>query len=171
MSSRFEALKPTFRRLNPHMIRMYRWTFGALPSCLPPITGTIMLLVHVGRKSGRRMLVPVNYAVIDGDVWCTTHESAQWLRNLRAHPETEVRLPLRRARHGVVEIEPAGPGNVDVLRRVLRNSGFAASAFGGVHPRRDSDEALLAGCEGYVLLRIRRGERVRRRKPADAVVR
>ena len=58
-----------------------------------------------------------------------------------------------------------------LLRRVLRNAGFAASAFGGVHPRKDPDEALLAGCEGYVLLRIRRGERVRRRKPADAVVR
>mgnify|MGYP001039294948 CR=1 FL=1 len=162
MSSRFEEMKPTFRRFNPHMIRMWRWTWGALPSFLPPLTGKIMLLTHVGRTSGRRMLVPVNYAVVDGDVWCTTHESAQWLRNLQVHPETEVRLPLRRARHGVVEVEPAGPHDVDVLRRVLRNAGFAASAFGGVHPRTDPDQTLLAGCEGYHLVRIRRGDVVRR---------
>ena len=163
MTTDFEELRTTFRRLNPHMIRMFRASWGALPSALPPVTGTIMLLTHVGRKSGRRMLVPVNYAVLSGDVWCTTHEASQWLRNIRATPEVEVRLPLRRARHGVAEILPLDAEHVPQLRAVLIHSGFAAAHFAGLHPRRDSDEDLLAACREYHLLRIRRGDVVRRR--------
>lgn len=152
----FTELQRTFRRINPHVLDMFRWRLGWVLSSFPPLTGKIMLLTHTGRRSGRRMRVPVNYAVIDGEVWVTTNQAAQWLRNIRAHPEVEVWLPLRRPRHGVAETMPLDAGHLDQYRRILRNSGFAAARYGGLS-RRDSDDVLLAKGAEYHLLRIRRG--------------
>ena len=153
----FEELQQTFKRLNPDVLRLWRAHLGWLMSAIPPLTGRTMVVTHVGRTSGLRRHTPLNYAVLEGDVWCTTNERSQWLRNVRANPEVSVWLPLRRPRRGRAEILPVDEARVDRLRSVLLSSGFAAARFGGLHPRRDSDAELLAQCTEYRLVRIVRG--------------
>ena len=131
----FEELRATFKRLNPDVLRMWRWHVGWMMSAVPPLTGRTMVVSHVGRTSGLRRHTPLNYAVLEGDVWCTTHERSQWLRNVRANPDVTVWLPLRRPRRGRAEIWPVDEARVDRLRAVLLASGFAAARFGGLHPR------------------------------------
>lgn len=158
----FDELQRTFKRLNPNVLRLWRWHLGWAMSIVPPLSGKTMVIGHVGRTSGLRRQTPLNYAVLEGDVWCTTHERAQWLRNVRASPEVTVWLPLRRPRRGHAEILPADETRVDRLRAVLLASGFAAWHFAGLHPRRDSDAVLLAECRDYRLVRIVRGDPVPR---------
>lgn len=158
-----DELRKTFRRLNPRVLRLWRWHLGWTMSIVPPLTGKVMVVGQIGRKSGLRRHTPLNYALIDGDVWCTTNEVSLWLRNVEASPgDVTVWLPLRRPRHATAEILPVDASQVDRLRTVLKASGFAAGAFAGLHPRRDPDEVLLAGCEGYRLVRFRRGDVVPR---------
>lgn len=158
----FDELQRTFKRLNPNVLRLWRWHVGWMMSALPPLTGKTMVVSHVGRTSGLRRQTPLNYAVLEGDVWCTTNVRAQWLRNVEANPEVTVWLPLRRPRRGHAEILPVGEARVDRLRSVLLASGFAAERFGGLHPRRDTDAELLAQCTEYRLVRIVRGDVVPR---------
>lgn len=158
----FEELQRTFRRLNPDVLRLWRAHLGWAMSAVPPLTGRTMVVTQVGRRSGLPRHTPLNYAVLEGDVWCTTHERALWLRNVEANPEVTVWLPLRRPRRGHAEIWPVDDARVDRLRAVLLSSGFAAGRFGGIHPRRDSDATLLAECEPYRLVRIVRGDVVPR---------
>lgn len=160
----FSELQATFRRVNPHVLRMWRWHLGWMMSAFPPVSGKTMVVTHRGRKSGRRLQTPVNYAVIEGDVWCTTNDRAQWLQNVRANPDVEVWLPLRRPRRGVAEVLPLDAEHVSQYRAVLIASGFAASRFGGIKPRRASDADLLERGADYRLLRITRGHRVLRRR-------
>lgn len=158
----FEELQRTFKRLNPDVLRMWRWHVGWMMSAVPPLTGRTMVVTHVGRTSGLRRHTPLNYAVLEGDVWCTTHERSQWLHNVRANPEVAVWLPLRRPRRGRAEILPVDEARVDRLRSVLLASGFAAARFGGLHPRRNTEAELLAQCAEYRLVRIVRGDVVAR---------
>lgn len=163
MTMSFGELQKTFKRVNPHVLRMWRWHLGWLMSAFPPVTGKTMVVTHTGRKSGRRLQTPVNYAVIDGAAWCTTNQRAQWLANVRAAPDVEVWLPLRRPRAGVAEVMALDAEHVRQYRTVLIASGFAASRFGGIKPRRTSDADLLERGSEYVLMRITRGDRVPRR--------
>jgi len=158
----FDELQRTFKRLNPSVLRLWRWHLGWAMSAVPPLTGKTMVVSHVGRTSGLRRQTPLNYAVLEGDVWCTTNERSQWLRNVAANAEVTVWLPLRRPRRGRAEILPVDEAHVDRLRSVLLASGFAAGRFAGLEPRRDSDAALLAGCRDYRLVRIVRGDVVPR---------
>ena len=168
MDKTFRELQQTFRRMNPHVLRMWRWHLGWVMSIFPPVSGKIAVLTHTGRKSGLRRQTPLNYAVIDGDVWLTGNRAAEWVRNVEADPDVEVWLPLRRPRTGVVvENVPVDAAHVEQYRRVLVAAGFAAVAFAGIRPRRATVEQLLENGAEYHVLRIRRGEPVpRRRGPA-----
>lgn len=158
----FDELQRTFKRLNPSVLRLWHWHLGWAMSAVPPLTGKTMVVTHVGRTSGLRRQTPLNYAVLEGDVWCTTNRRSQWLRNVEANPEVTVWLPFRRPRRGHAEILPVDEAHVDRLRSVLLASGFAAERFGGLHPRRDSDAELLAQCAEYRLIRVVRGDVVPR---------
>ena len=169
MDKTFRELQQTFRRVNPHVLRLWRWHLGWVMSVFPPVSGKIAVLTHTGRKSGLRRQTPLNYAVIDGDVWLTGNRAAEWVRNVQADPDVEVWLPLRRPRTGVVvEHLPVDDAHVEQYRRVLLASGFAATAFAGIRPRRASVAELLAHGAEYHLLRMHRGEPVPRSRRATA---
>jgi len=59
-----------------------------------PLTGYIMVLKTTGRKTGRQRFTPVNYAILDGKVFCLAGfgKLAHWYRN----------LPAQRSRRGAV---------------------------------------------------------------------
>lgn len=153
-----QSLRHLFRRFNLFMLAMWRLGLGLWVNAWPQVTGRIMVIVHTGRRTGKRRYTPVNYALIDGDVYCMAGFGAKtdWYRNIQANPQVEVWLPDGWWA-GVAEDVTDQEGVVDHLRQVLIASGFAAPLF-GLHPRTMSDEELLAACSGYRLLCIHRTE-------------
>ena len=53
-----------------------------------PLTGYIMVLKVIGRRTGRLRFAPVNYAIFDGKIFCLSgyRKGSDWYRNLRARP-------------------------------------------------------------------------------------
>lgn len=154
-----ERLRQGFKRyLNPFMLGMWRLGLGSWFRFWPEVTGNVMVLIHIGRKTGIKRHQPLNFAVVDDDIYCVAGFGAvsDWYRNIRANPNVELWLPTGWWT-GVVSDVSHAPARTTLLRQVLIGSGFAAYAA-GLNPRAMSDEALAAACESYRLLRIERTE-------------
>jgi deazaflavin-dependent oxidoreductase (nitroreductase family) len=83
-----------FRFLNRFlMVPMFRLGLGAL--IVNPVSGYIMVLKTVGRKTGKARRTPLNYAIVDGCAYCVAGWGtiAHWYRNLQATPNVEILLP------------------------------------------------------------------------------
>jgi deazaflavin-dependent oxidoreductase (nitroreductase family) len=143
-----------FRHVNRFMVALWRLGLGRPVNGWPRGSGRILIIGHTGRRSGLRRWTPLNYAQIDGQLYCTSGfgAGADWYRNVLAEPSVEVWLPGRR-RAGVVEDISDHPERLRLLREVLLASGFAAPAA-GVDPRHLDDEALAAATSSYRLLTI-----------------
>ena len=70
----------------------------------------VLLLDHVGRKSGTRFTTPLLYLAGGADLVVVASQGGmakdpQWFRNLRAHPDTQVQVgaELRRVRARVAD--------------------------------------------------------------------
>jgi deazaflavin-dependent oxidoreductase (nitroreductase family) len=123
------------------MVPMFRLGFG--PFFGNPFSGYIMVLKVVGRKTGKLRYAPVNYAILDGKVYCISgyRQGSDWYRNLRAHPAIDAILPGGAIAGTATEItDPAI--RLIIIRRVLQNAGFAGF-FEGYNPFRINDEELL----------------------------
>ena len=67
-----ESLRQAFKVLNRRlMLPLWRLGLGRWLNAWPAVGGRIMVLVHRGRKSGLQRYTPVNYAQVDGEVYCT----------------------------------------------------------------------------------------------------
>jgi deazaflavin-dependent oxidoreductase (nitroreductase family) len=150
-----ERLRQGFRYLNRFMVLSWRLGLGAWGN-RADMSGQIMVLTHVGRKSGLRRRTPVNYAIVDGEVYCTAGfgPTSDWYRNVVANPQVEIWLP-EGWWAGVVEDVSASPQRLLILRQVLIASGFAAR-MAGIDPQLMSDTELDGVSAKYRLLRIRR---------------
>ena len=150
-----QFLRRAFWWLNRFMVLMWRLGLG---SWLNDVRtgGQIMVITHIGRKSGLRRQTPVNYAIVDGELYCTAGfgRLSDWYRNIRVQPKVEVWLPHGRWM-GEVEDISASPNYAALMRQVLIGSGFAARVA-GLNPSKMGDEALIAATRGYRLLHIRR---------------
>ena len=114
------ALRYAFKRFNPFMVGLFRLGLGWAVNFWPKVGGRIMVITHTGRKSGLRRRTPVNYAPIDGDLYCTAGFGAasDWYRNIMADPEVEVWLPGE-WRRGVAEDISQDPRRIPFLRQVI----------------------------------------------------
>lgn len=152
-----QALRTVFKYINKGMLLMWRLGLNRW-GMRNPYSGYIMVLTHTGRKTGASRRTPVNYALIDGDVYCVTGfgAGADWYKNIIASPYVEVWLPDSWWTGAAEDIStwPAGK-RLPLLRQVLINSGFAAYAA-GIDPRQVSAEALERATAEYKLIRIRR---------------
>ncbi len=151
-----ESVQQAFRYINRFMILMWRLGLGSFLNIWPTVSGRIMVLTHTGRKTGLPRRTPVNYAVVDGQVYCTAGFGAtsDWYRNIMAHPVVQVWLPDGWW-EGIAE-EVADPAaRIPLLRQVLIASGWAASAD-GLDPYRMTDDEIGTATAAYRLLRIRR---------------
>lgn len=162
-----------FRTWNKVMIWMWRLGLGRFINMVPDEIGQIMVLVNTGRKSGKQHRTPLNYALLDGDVYCMAGfgSRAQWYQNVLANPQVEVWLPDGWWEGTAEEVTDA-PNRLEILRAILHASGFAASEFEGIDPHTITDEELLELAErnDYRLIRIRRGEkRSGKGGPGDSV--
>ncbi|MCA9932323.1 MAG: nitroreductase family deazaflavin-dependent oxidoreductase [Ardenticatenaceae bacterium] len=151
-----QSLRQGFKYLNKFMVAMWRLGLGKWINAWPEKGGRIMVITHIGRKSGLTRRTPVNYAEVDGDIYCTAGfgRVADWYRNILAHPEVEIWLPDGWCTAVAEDITNCDKHLV-YMRDVLIASGFAAHAA-GIHPRMMLDDELAAATAVYRLIRIRR---------------
>jgi deazaflavin-dependent oxidoreductase (nitroreductase family) len=156
-----ELLRHTFHQMNRGMVLLWRLGLGRLADVWPHGFGRLLVIEHTGRRSGTRYLTPVDYTNVGDDLYCIAAfgEASDWYLNLLAAPHTAVWLPDGRWEVSVADVSD-DPQRVDLIRRVLIDSGFAAHLF-GLHPHRISDEDLAEATAMCRLLRIRP---LRRRK-------
>ena len=156
-----KILRQSFKQLNKFMILLWRLGLGKWVNFWPEGLGQILVITHTGRKSGLRRQTPVNYACIDGTVYCTAGFGAgsDWYRNILANPSVQVWLPEGWWKGTARDISDS-PERLPILREVLIKSGFAASTFGGVKPRLISDLELLQLTESYRLVQIKKEEKL-----------
>jgi deazaflavin-dependent oxidoreductase (nitroreductase family) len=154
------ALRLAFKRFNPFMIMLFRLGLGWAVNFWPKVGGRIMVITHTGRKSGLRRRTPVNYAAINGDLYCTAGFGAlsDWYRNILANPEVEVWLP-RDWRRGHAEDISQDPRRIPLLRQVIIASGVVGPVF-GVNPHKMDNTAFDQITSKYRLVRIRPEERM-----------
>ncbi len=152
-----ELLRRIFHHMNSGMVLLWRTGLGRIADLWPRGFGRLMVIEHRGRRSGTQFRTPVNYTIVGGDVYCVAAfgERSDWYRNLLAAPETAVWLPDGRWEVSVDDVSD-DPCRVDLMRRVLRDSGFAARLF-GLDPQRISDPDLAEATATYRLLRFRLG--------------
>ncbi|MBX2997309.1 MAG: nitroreductase family deazaflavin-dependent oxidoreductase [Caldilineaceae bacterium] len=161
-TSRYAGLEEKARRgfkvLNRFMLLLWRIGLGPWISCWPSMGGRIMVIVHTGRKTGKRRYTPVNYAIVDGELYCTAGfgQISDWYRNLRANPYVEVWLP-EGWWTGIAEEVIDQQRRLGPMRQVLIASGVVAPLV-GVHPQRMSDAQLAEATATYRLIHIQRAE-------------
>ena len=123
-----------------------------------PVGGYLLLLRARGRTSGVVRETPLSYFVAEGAVWvCAGFGPAtQWYRNIQADPAVEVVLPGRTIAAIAEDVR-----DPDVRRRIVpalvRAVGMPG-AFGGVDPRRATDEQILEAYGWVPLIRLRPAE-------------
>ncbi len=155
---REEKLRQGFKYFNRFMLTMWRLGLGSWVNAWPEVGGRIMVITHTGRKSGLRRQTPVNYALVDGEIYCTAGfgPTSDWYRNIVAQPQVEVWLPDGWWA-GVAEEVTDTRLRMPLLRQVLIASGFAARAE-GIDPVAMTNDELSAATADYRLIRIRRAE-------------
>lgn len=145
-----------FKVFNKFMLFMWRLGWGPWVNYFPQVTGRVMVITHTGRKTGKQRRTPVNYAIVDGDLYCTAGygSGSDWYRNIITNPQVEIWLPDSWWA-GVVE-EVANPQHRLVyLRQILLNSGLVAP-IAGLNPQKMTDSELEKATTFYRVLRIRR---------------
>ena len=154
-SKQMSTLRKVFQSINRFMVFMWKIGLGKAINIWPAGIGRIMVIKHRGRKSGKEYLTPVNYATVDGEIYCMVGfgSGSDWYRNILASPQVELWLPG--GRHTACgEDTSDSPRRVFLLRQVLMASGFAAPMF-GIDPRQLSDEELAAVSTAYHLVHFR----------------
>ena len=150
-----QKLRQGFKYFNRFMLLMWRLGLGSWVNSWPSVMGRIMVITHTGRKTGLPRRTPVNFAVLDGDVYCIAGFGtiSDWYRNLRAQPRIEIWLPDGWWTGEAADVSTS-PNRLFYLRQVLIASGFAARAE-GINAYTISDEELDQVTQSYRLVRIR----------------
>lgn len=134
------------------MILMWRLGMGRMIDILPPVIGRIMVIKHRGRKSGKEYLTPVNYAIVNSEIYCTAGfgSISDWFKNILVNPNIELWLPEGKRKARAEDISDS-PDRLQLLRQVIIASGFAGPLF-GVNPKKLTDEQLDVVSKEYRLI-------------------
>ena len=149
-----DALLTLFKVFNRFMVLLWRLGLGSWGNATR-YGGYVMVIRHLGRKTGSIHHTPVNYALIDGDIYCTAGfgRRSDWYRNIMLTPTVEVWLPDGRWA-GVAEDVTELKNRAGIFRQLIVASGFAGPLF-GVDARRASDDDLEGLLARYRLVRIK----------------
>ncbi|MGB8646496.1 MAG: nitroreductase family deazaflavin-dependent oxidoreductase [Anaerolineae bacterium] len=158
LSGSDERLRQGFKYVNRFMLTLFRLGLGEWLNSSPSTGGRIMVLTHTGRKTGAKHRTPVNYAIVNGEIYCTAGfgRISDWYRNLKKNPQVEVWLPDGWW-GGVAQDISDSPNRISLLREVIIASGFAGRAA-GLDPVNMSDAELDAATRDYALIHIQRTE-------------
>jgi deazaflavin-dependent oxidoreductase (nitroreductase family) len=146
--------KAFFRVLNRYIV-VPAFTNGLGGLISNPLTGRIMVLKLTGRKTGKIRYTPVNYAVIEEDLYCYQgrHLKGEWYLNILANPQVEAILPGRTLKGFAEEVKDAKE-RTNAILQILRGSGLGAFIY-GFNPFTVTDDALLMKIEGIPVIRIK----------------
>jgi deazaflavin-dependent oxidoreductase (nitroreductase family) len=146
------TLRRVFHAMNPFMVWMWKIGLGKWMNIWPEVFGRFLVIKHRGRKSGKEYLTPVNYAVVNGEVYCTAGfgSISDWYRNMRVYPNVELWLPEGKREASAEDIS-ASPNRLFLMRQVIIGSGFAGPLF-GVDQNKLNDEQLDAVTKEYRLV-------------------
>jgi len=150
-----QRLRRIFKSFNRFMMLIWRLGLGSWGNGTE-FGGSIMVIKHTGRKTGLTRYTPVNYAVVDGDIYCTAGFGSvcDWYSNLMAIPQVEIWLPDGRWA-GVADDVSDSKDRGALLRQVIIASGFAGSLF-GADPKKLTDADFEKLMDNYRLIRIQR---------------
>ncbi len=150
--AQLSKLRRFFHGMNYFMVLLWKIGLGKMMNIWPAVGGRIMVIRHRGRKSGREYLTPVNYAIVDGEIYCTAGFGAgtDWFRNIMAGPDIELWLPEGRRRAHACDVSDA-PGRVRLLREITIASGFAGPLL-GVDQKKLTDEQIEKIAKDYRLI-------------------
>lgn len=137
------------------MVLMWKLGLGKSINIWPAGFGRIMVIKHHGRKSGKEYLTPVNYAIVDGEIYCTAGfgSISDWYRNILVYPQVELWLPEGKQIACAEDISDS-PRRLFLLRQVIIASGFAGPLF-GVDPKKLNDNELNKVSKNYRLVHFR----------------
>jgi deazaflavin-dependent oxidoreductase (nitroreductase family) len=148
-----DFLRRIFRLLNKFfMVPVFRMGLGRFMG--NPVSGYIMVLKTIGRKSGLVRYAPVNYAVLDGKIYCLSGfgKLSHWYKNLQAQPQIDLILPsVTLSGEAATVTEP--DEWLTAARQILKNSGFAG-LLAGINAFSISDEDLREKGKDMVVIRI-----------------
>ncbi len=142
----------TFKQINKFTLALFRLGFAPWLWEYPKF----IVLVHQGRKSGLKRYTPVNYTMIDGDLYCMAGSgaSSQWYQNLQATPEIEVWMGnLRRVGQAETVTDPEAA--FAPTRQILINSGPAGRAWFRQDPATLPDSTIREVVKNFPIVRIR----------------
>jgi deazaflavin-dependent oxidoreductase (nitroreductase family) len=139
------------------MLTMWRLGLGNWFKVCPKISGSVMVLTHIGRKTGIKRYQPLNFAIVDDEIYCVAAfgDISDWYRNVGANPDVEVWLPSGWWA-GVAEDISDSPSRTQIIRQIMIGSGFAAYVA-GMNPHKMTDEEIDIESRNFRLLRIHRG--------------
>ena len=88
-----KKMQQGFKQFNKFMLLMWRLGLGPWINAWPEGIGRIMVITPTGRKSGLKRQTPINYAIVDGEVFCMAGfgKTSDWYRNVKANPGVETR--------------------------------------------------------------------------------
>jgi deazaflavin-dependent oxidoreductase (nitroreductase family) len=134
------------------MVPMFQLGFG--PFFGNPFTGYIMVMKVIGRKTGKVRLVPVNYAIHKGSVYCISgaRRESDWFRNLLVNPQVDLILPGGCVYARMDEVT-ATDEKLPIIRQILKNAGFAGF-FEGYNPFTVTDAELVEKSADMPVLRF-----------------
>jgi deazaflavin-dependent oxidoreductase (nitroreductase family) len=145
-----ERMRQFFKALNVFMLWMWRLGLRKWMNICPPVIGRILVITHIGRKTGLPRHTPLNYTIVEGELYCMAGfgKISDWYRNMMWA--------------GVAEEVTGGDNTLPIIRQLVKDSGVAGLMF-GLNAYTMSDEHLAAATKSYRLMRIRRTERLRGR--------
>lgn len=148
-----DFLRRIFRLLNKaFMVPVFRMGWGVFVG--NPLSGYIMVLKTIGRKTGLVRYAPVNYAILDGKIYCLSGfgKLSHWYKNLQAQPQIDLILPsVTLSGEAATVTEP--DEWLTAARQILKNSGFAAF-LAGYNAWTISDEDLREKGGEMIVIRI-----------------
>lgn len=147
-----QTLRRFFHSMNRFMVFMWKLGLGRMINCWPAGFGRIMVIRHRGRKSGREYLTPVNYAIVENEIYSTAGfgPKTDWYRNLLADPCVELWLPQGKRQARATDVSDS-PRRMQLLRAIIIASGFAGPLM-GVDQRKLTDARIAEIGKDYRLM-------------------
>ncbi len=151
-----ENFRLPLKYMNKAMVFMWKLGLADWLNIWPQVFGRFVVITHVGRKTGKIYHNMVNYADLDGEIYCAAGFGTQtdWYKNIKANPQIEVWLKDGWWLATAEEVK-YHPDQINIMRSVLIGSGIVAPLI-GINPKELDDQSLADITKDYCLIHLKR---------------